>query len=212
MTVLDDKNSIFDVPYSGYQYPLPPRWKYAIRQQDQINYLLQLILALNDESLSQTELTNGLAAAEQNLKEYADSQDLLVKAEIYKDIDTINAVIKQLITGAYYTRNPVTGEFSPIYTALKQMYDILRVKSMTYDELASTGMTYDELNATGYSWFDVDVQANILFGDGASQVKFTPDDHIDELTPGYLLSGTYVTADTWGEMSTYGFLTTERSA
>lgn len=47
MTIIDTKD--FDFAYKAMQYPLPPTWKYAIRQQDQIMWLLQALLTINDE-------------------------------------------------------------------------------------------------------------------------------------------------------------------
>ncbi len=207
MTVLNNPDSPFDVPYKGFQYPLPPSWKYAIRQQDQINYLLQAILAVDAASVALDELNTAVAAALGEGKAYTDMKVDDAVSRLLSDLQEIRDELAQIITGAYYTRNPVTGDFSPIYTALKQMYDILRVQAMTWNQLAETGKTWDELKASGVSWFDIDMRSNILFGDGNPQVKFTPADHIDEITPGYLLSGEYVTADTWGQMRTFGFLT-----
>lgn len=47
MTIIDTRE--FDFAYKAMQYPLPPTWKYAVRQQDQIMWLLQALLAVNAE-------------------------------------------------------------------------------------------------------------------------------------------------------------------
>lgn len=47
MTIIDTKE--FDFAYKAMQYPLPPTWKYAIRQQDQIMWLLQALLTINED-------------------------------------------------------------------------------------------------------------------------------------------------------------------
>lgn len=65
--------SDFDIAYQGYQYPLPPSWKYAIRLEDQIQWLLQALLKINDEAVSQSILEAGLADTLEQAKEYADA-------------------------------------------------------------------------------------------------------------------------------------------
>ena len=52
MAVITDPESAFDFAYKGFQYALPPSWKYAVRQQDQIYWLLQALLKLNCAAVS----------------------------------------------------------------------------------------------------------------------------------------------------------------
>lgn len=170
MAVIKDAKSGFDFAYKGYQYPLPPSWKYTIRQQDQINWLLQAILKLNDDGISNDELNEAINMA----IDYSAKNTAALQSEL-----------DALKKGWFTARNPVTGMYDFGYVILKQMYDILRVYACTWDELAETGMTWDELKAEGHSWFEVDTFGNLYWGDGSIRVKYTPRDHIDWLTPGY---------------------------
>ena len=81
-------------------------------------------------------------------------------------------------------RNPVSGLYSYTYVALKQMYDVLRVHSMTWRGLAATGKTWNELN-NGKTYIEIDMLANTIFGDGAEIIKYTPTRGIDDDTPGF---------------------------
>lgn len=170
MAVITDPESAFDFAYKGFQYPLPPSWKYAVRQQDQIYWLLQALLKLNCAAVSQEDLDD----LERLLVDYISRVD----AQIEERIDALQK-------GWYAGRNPVTGMYDFGYVIYKQMYDMLRVYACTWDELAETGMTWDELNATGYSWFEVDLFGNLYWGDGDIRAKYTPREHIDWMTPGF---------------------------
>lgn len=207
MSVIKDPASGFDFAYKGFQYPLPPSWKYAIRQQDQINWLLQAILTVNGEGVSAEYLAEQLEAAATALREYADTGDDTTRSMLQNAVSSLEEEIRAINAGLYYTRNPVTGMFSPIYTALKQMYDILRVNAMTWDEIAALGKTWDELKADGHSWFDIDMESNTIYGDGEPRIKFTPDANIDHDTPGYVPAGVGVIGRTWQEIKDFGFLT-----
>lgn len=170
MAVITDPESAFDFAYKGFQYPLPPSWKYAVRQQDQIYWLLQALLKLNCAAVSQEDLDD----LERLLVDYISRVD----AQIGERIDALQK-------GWYAGRNPVTGMYDFGYVIYKQMYDMLRVYACTWEELAETGMTWDELNATGYSWFEVDLFGNLYWGDGDIRAKYTPREHVDWMTPGF---------------------------
>lgn len=170
MAVITDPESAFDFAYKGFQYPLPPSWKYAVRQQDQIYWLLQALLKLNCAAVSQEDLDE----LERLLVDYISRVD----AQIEERIDALQK-------GWYAGRNPVTGMYDFGYVIYKQMYDMLRVYACTWDELAETGMTWNDLNATGFSWFEVDLFGNLYWGDGDIRAKYTPREHIDWMTPGF---------------------------
>lgn len=170
MAVVNDPASAFDFAYKGFQYPLPPSWKYAVRQQDQIYWLLQALLKLNCQGVSQEEL-DALSEAIQDW----------VRAVLNQQQKQIDALKKHFNT----SRNPVTGMFDYQYVVNKQMYDMLRVYACTWDELADTGMTWDEMKDTGHSWFEVDLFGNLYWGNGDIRAKYTPRCHIDDCTPGY---------------------------
>lgn len=170
MTLVRDPCNAFDFAYKGFQYPLPPSWKRAVRLEDQIQWLLQALLKLNCAAVSQEDLDD----LERLLVDYISRVD----AQIEERIDALQK-------GWYAGRNPVTGMYDFGYVIYKQMYDMLRVYACTWDELAETGMTWNDLNATGYSWFEVDLFGNLYWGDGDIRAKYTPREHIDWMTPGF---------------------------
>lgn len=170
MTLVRDPCNAFDFAYKGFQYPLPPSWKRAVRLEDQIQWLLQALLKLNCAAVSQEDLED----LERLLVDYISRVD----AQIEERIDALQK-------GWYAGRNPVTGMYDFGYVIYKQMYDMLRVYACTWDELAETGMTWNDLNATGYSWFEVDLFGNLYWGDGDIRAKYTPREHVDWMTPGF---------------------------
>lgn len=215
MAVLDNVSD-FDIAYKGYQYPLPPSWKYAIRQQDQINWLLQALLKVNADGVSADYLAKQIATAVQGVTNGYVNADERVKHYLEQLISALEAEVDQLQIGHTATRNPVTGMRNFTYVALKQMYDMLRTYACTWDELKNTGMTWDELKATAHSWFEVDMFGNVYWGEGEQRAKFTPTDHIDVNSPGYSeyypgsLAGDAILARSWGDMATFGFLTDKK--
>lgn len=215
MAVLDNVSD-FDIAYKGYQYPLPPSWKYAIRQQDQINWLLQALLKVNADGVSADYLAEQIAAAVQGVTNGYVNADERVKHYLEQLISALEAEVYQLQIGHTATRNPVTGMRNFTYVALKQMYDMLRTYACTWDELKNTGMTWDELKATAHTWFEVDMFGNVYWGEGEQRAKFTPTDHIDVNSPGYSeyypgsLAGDAVLARSWGDMAAFGFLTDKK--
>ena len=56
MALWQDKCNRLDFAYRGYQYPVPPSWKYAVRLEDQIQWLLQAILKTADDAMSEDDL------------------------------------------------------------------------------------------------------------------------------------------------------------
>lgn len=215
MAVLDNVSD-FDIAYKGYQYPLPPSWKYAIRQQDQINWLLQALLKVNADGVSADYLAEQIAAAVQGVTNGYVNADERVKHYLEQLIAALEAEVDQLQIEHTATRNPVTGMRNFTYVALKQMYDMLRTYACTWDELKNTGMTWDELKATAHTWFEVDMFGNVYWGEGEQRAKFTPTDHIDVNSPGYSeyypgsLAGDAVLARSWGDMAAFGFLTDKK--
>lgn len=201
--------SSLDFAYKGYQYPIPPSWKYAVRIQDQINWLLQAVLALDENGVSVDELTEAIADAIEQVTQGYRGED----AEIQRYIDALVSAIEERISqfedrNAVF-RNPVTGMRDYGYVVAKQMYDMLRVHAMTWDELKATGKTWDALKADGHSWFEIDLFSDTYYGTGDPRAKFTPTENIDVATPGYIDMGDEDAslARSWGEMAQFGFLT-----
>lgn len=184
MTVIETASD-FDFAYKGYQYPLPPTWKYAVRQQDQINWLLQALLKVNYEGVSADYLAEQIADAVQSVTNGYVNADAALRQYLGSLIAALEDELSKLEGGVAAQRNPVTGMRDYAYQVSKQMYDMLRTYACTWDELANTGKTWGELKATGHSWFEVDMFGNIYWGDGSQRAKFTPIDHIDVDTPGY---------------------------
>ena len=213
MAVITDPKSTFDFAYKGYQYPLPPSWKYAVRQQDQIYWLLQALLTVNDNGVSDDYLQEEIAQAVADLTNGYNNADERLARRLDALIAALQEQVNNLTVGVTAQRNPVTGMRNYAYVVSKQMYDMLRTYACTWDELKNTGMTWDELKATNHSWFEVDMFGNIYWGDGEQRAKFTPTDHIDVNSPGYSeyqpgqLTGEAVIARSWGDMAAFGFLT-----
>lgn len=67
MAVFDGLTGL-DFAYKGFQYPLPPSWKRAIRLEDQINWLLQALMAVNDSGINNEELTKAITAIADDLQ------------------------------------------------------------------------------------------------------------------------------------------------
>ena len=202
----------FDFAYNGYQYPLPPSWKYAVRQQDQINWLLQALLKVSAEGVGAEYLAEQIADAAQAVTNGYVNADAALKQYLGSLIAALEDELAKLEVGTTVQRNPVTGMRDYGYRVSKQMYDMLRAYACTWDELANTGKTWDELKATGHSWFEVDMFGNIYWGDGNQRAKFTPADHIDVDGPGFSErrpaqpTGGAVLLRTWEDIKTYGFL------
>lgn len=205
----------FDFAYKGYQYPLPPSWKYAVRQQDQINWLLQAILKVSAEGVSAEYLSEQISDAVQSVTNGYVNADAALKQYLGSLIAALEDELSKLEGGITAQRNPVTGMRDYAYQVSKQMYDMLRTYACTWDELANTGKTWDELKASGHSWFEVDMFGNIYWGDGQQRAKFTPTDHIDVNTPGYseyhpdMGAGDLVKMRSWGDIASFGFVTTK---
>lgn len=205
----------FDFAYKGYQYPLPPSWKYAVRQQDQINWLLQAILKVSAEGVSADYLAEQIAEAVQSVTNGYVNADAALKQYLGSLIAALEDELSKLEGGITAQRNPVTGMRDYAYQVSKQMYDMLRTYACTWDELANTGKTWDELKASGHSWFEADMFGNIYWGDGQQRAKFTPTDHIDVNTPGYseyhpdMGAGDLVKMRGWGDIASFGFVTTK---
>ena len=201
--------SSLDFAYKGYQYPIPPSWKYAVRIQDQINWLLQAVLALDSAGVSVDELAEAIADAIAQVTQGYRGADAELARYVDRLIGAIEERVAQFEDRNAVFRNPVTGMRDYGYVVAKQMYDMLRVNAMTWDELKNTGKTWDELKGDGHSWFEIDMFSDTYYGTGDARAKFTPVENIDVGTPGYIDMGDEDAslARSWGEMAQFGFLT-----
>lgn len=205
--MITNSKSDLDFAYKGFQYPVPPSWKYAIRIQDQINWLLQAVLLLDSQGASVEEVSEQVAEAEKLLKDYTDNKNSITVAQMETMYEELSEQISHINAGLYYTRNPVRGFRDPIYVALKMMYDALRVDALTWDELDALGKTWDELKEDGHTWLELDLFSNIYYGDGQPRAKWTNPATIDDGVPGFAPEGVARLGRTWAEIADFGFLT-----
>lgn len=201
--------SSLDFAYKGYQYPVPPSWKYAVRIQDQINWLLQAILALDAAGVSVDDMTDAIAEAVDKVVQMYRGEDASLEKKFDALIAELETRIGEFEDRNAVFRNPVTGFRDYGYVVAKQMYDMLRVHASTWDELKATGKTWDGLKEDGHSWFEIDMFSDTYYGTGDPRAKFTPSEHIDVASPGYVdMDAEDATlARSWGEMAQFGFLT-----
>ena len=201
--------SSLDFAYKGYQYPIPPSWKYAVRIKDQINWLLQAVLALDSAGVSVDELAEAIADAIAQVTQGYRGEDAELARYVDRLVSAIEERVAQFEDRNAVFRNPVTGMRDYGYVVAKQMYDMLRVNAMTWDELKNTGKTWDELKGDGHSWFEIDMFSDTYYGTGDARAKFTPVENIDVGTPGYIdmEDEDASLARSWGEMAQFGFLT-----
>ena len=205
--MITNSKSDLDFAYKGFQYPVPPSWKYAIRIQDQINWLLQAFLVLDAKGVSTDELASAIEEAEALLKRYTDQKNAVTVAQMEAMYGELSEQIAHINAGLYYTRNPVRGFRDPIYVALKMMYDALRVNALTWDELDALGKTWDELKEDGHTWLELDLFSNTYYGDGRPRAKWTNPATIDDGAAGFAPEGVARLGRTWAEIADFGFLT-----
>lgn len=171
MIVYDPVNA-FNMAYRGYQYPLPHSWRYAIRLEDQIEWLLQALMCLNEYGIN----SGDLAEAETDIYNS-------VIAALRKEIEALRRRIDMIAEQGSICVNPVTGLTTSVSVAVKQMWDMLRTRAMSWNELQywaeTQNLTWDAFEALGYTYFDVDMFSNNYFGDGDLRYMFTPTANIN---------------------------------
>lgn len=194
MAVVQDPTNDFDFAYKGYQYPIPPSWKYAVRLQDQIQWLLQAILKVNAGALSADLLNEAVAELEAAIAETDAAAQAYAKAaqdnaHIYTN--SVAADLEKEIQaagGSGYVRDPVTGEPAPLYTALKHVFDFAALYGLTWGELTESGKTWAQVAEFG-TWQDLAQMGgawlNIRTYDNPEPLPVTPTADIPTDTPGY---------------------------
>lgn len=145
MTIIDTKD--FDFAYKAMQYPLPPTWKYAIRQQDQIMWLLQALLTINDE--------------------YSTFDEAIAKLEklVSDTIDEFNRIIEQTKTEFDTELDKVRKELTAtqgMQAILQQMQDDLKKFK---EEKLDTGVYMNRWFADNMNmlaeWFDTFIEGHV---------------------------------------------------
>lgn len=195
-----DKRNALDFAYRGYQYPLPPSWKRAIRLEDQIQWLLQAILKVCDRGVSEDSLAD-------------------LRNEIYDFIDRMAAnlegEIEEYSKGRAYCYSPVDGFLRSMTVTSRQLYDASRPFAMDYEEFGKLGFAYDELKDEGKTYDEADYFSNLYWGNGDLLIHRTPAAKISDpvagepgkwhpeggSAPSNLKKGT-----TYGVLGEYGFV------
>lgn len=138
----------FDFAYQGFQYPLPPSWKYAIRLEDQIQWLLQALLKINDEAVSHSILDAGLADNLEQAKEYTDALYNVLKNQIAENYEELDERITNIYAGISKWLSPVVDgnkQYAPYIN--KQLFNAARPYAATYEEFKTIGnkLTYSQV-------------------------------------------------------------------
>lgn len=153
------KNTDFDFAYKGFQYPLPPSWKRAIRLEDQIQWLLQALLLVNESALNESELEEIKADLKQQLAELSDAD----KERLQKAVSELNNRIDDFAKG-FDIWNVTKGAFTENIESMRDLFNDLTVHSVSVDELAKMDLTVDALANSGLNVRGLAVFAGYLFG------------------------------------------------
>lgn len=125
-----------DFAYKGFQYPLPPSWKRAIRLEDQINWLLQALMTVNDSGINDEELTKAITAIADDLQ--GQINDLRNGWE--SGDSQLQEQIKNITAGLFLVHNPITGSYDYPQVALRQLFDASRPFAATYADADYVGI------------------------------------------------------------------------
>ena len=160
MAVFDGLTGL-DFAYQGFQYPLPPAWKRAIRLEDQINWLLQALMAVNDSGINDEELKKAISALDDDLQ--GQINDLRSGWE--SGDSRLQEQIKNITAGLFLVHNPITGSYDYHQGAFRQLFDACRPFAATYADIDYLGigeatahgtaqtsqyLTYDDLDTLTY--------------------------------------------------------------
>lgn len=165
MAVFDGLTGL-DFAYKGFQYPLPPSWKRAIRLEDQINWLLQALIAVNDSGINNEELKKAINELEADLQ--GQINDLRSGWE--SGDSQLQEQIKNITAGLFLVHNPITGLYDYPQVAFRQLFDACRPFAATYADADYLGigaateygtantnqyLTYNDLDGVSYGGFSV---------------------------------------------------------
>lgn len=203
----------FDFAYQGYQYPLPPSWKYAIRLEDQIQWLLQALLKINDEAVSQSILDAGLADNLEQAKEYTDTLCNVLKNQIAENYEDLDERITNIYAGISRWLSPVVDgnrRYAPYIN--KQLFNATRPYAATYEEFETKygEMTYSQVTTALHGWtlYQLAFYAAVLldlidFGNFEQVLARCKPYPIDDTI---YMPSTPKTIHSWGELKKYGAL------
>lgn len=145
MAIISDISD-FDFAYNGYQYPLPPSWKYAIRQQDQINWLYNALAYLNANGINtdklttqlndlRAELMNAIGEGDANQQNYTDAQIGALGQQLSAKIADLQEQINNIVAGKALWINPITGVIATGERIDRALYDVARPYGATYEQV-----------------------------------------------------------------------------
>ena len=135
MAVFDGLTGL-DFAYKGFQYPLPPAWKRAIRLEDQINWLLQALMAVNDSGINDEELNKAISELDTDLQ--GQINDLRSGWE--SGDSRLQEQIKNITAGLFLVHNPITGSYDYHQVAFRQIFDACRPFAATYADIDYLGI------------------------------------------------------------------------
>lgn len=203
----------FDFAYQGYQYPLPPSWKYAIRLEDQIQWLLQALLKINDEAISQSILDAGLADNLKQAKEYTYTLYNVLKNQIAENYVDLDERITNVYAGISKWPSPVVDgnkRYAPYIN--KQLFNAARPYAATYEEFKTkySDMTYSQVTTALHDWtlYQLAIYSAVLIG----LVTFGNFEQVLARCKPYPIDDTMYTPSTpktihtWDDLKKYGAL------
>lgn len=135
MAVFDGLTGL-DFAYKGFQYPLPPAWKRAIRLEDQINWLLQALMSVNDSGINDAELNKAISELDNDLQ--GQINDLRSGWE--SGDSRLQEQIKNITAGLFLVHNPITGSYDYHQVAFRQIFDACRPFAATYADIDYLGI------------------------------------------------------------------------
>lgn len=203
----------FDFAYQGYQYPLPPSWKNAIRLEDQMQWLLQALLKINDEAVSQSILDAGLADNLEQAKEYADTLYNVLKNQIAENYEDLDERITNIYAGISKWLSPVVDgnkRYAPYIN--KQLFNAARPYAATYEDFKTkySEMTYSQVTTALHEWtlYQLAIYSAVLLG----LVTFGDFEQVLARCKPYPIDDTIYTPSmpktihTWDDLKKYGAL------
>ena len=113
-------------------------------------YNKQVILELNSTTANLTTFVNSQLLT---LRKYVDSQDNYILSELRYQIELLKNSFPDLTT--VYVRSPYTGKIITIQEAIDELWNNLRVYSLTaneYDTQMWTAKEYDDFKLTAYQY------------------------------------------------------------
>ena len=135
MAVFDGLTGL-DFAYKGFQYPLPPSWKRAVRLEDQVNWLLQALMAVNDSAINDEELNKAISELDTDLQGQING----LRSGWESGDSRLQEQIKNITAGLFLVHNPVTGSYDYHQVAFRQIFDACRPFAATYADIDYLGI------------------------------------------------------------------------